>query len=113
MDLLCEDFVKDILPAVRALLTKDLLEKYDLTQNQAAKKLDMTQPAISQYKNKLRGKKAKRLESSEKISGMINNLAERIANDQIDMDNFDEELCDICEKAKEESLLPDSTCKGS
>lgn len=100
MEIFCETFVKDILPSVRALLARDLLEKHKLTQREAARRLDMTQPAISQYKNKLRGIKAKKLESSKVISNRINDLSEQIAEQEIDENEFEEKLCEICKEAK-------------
>lgn len=113
MKIPCESFVKEILPAVRALLARDLLEKHNLTQREAARRLDMTQPAISQYKNRLRGRNAKKLESSKSISNKINDLGERIAKQDIQEEGFKSELCEICKKAREESILPDNVSSKS
>lgn len=113
MKIQCESFVKDILPGVRALLARDLLEKHGLTQKEAARRLEMTQPAISQYKNKLRGRKVKELEASPSISNRIDDLAEGIAREEIDGEKYDSEICEICKQAKRESLLPEeASCKS-
>lgn len=113
MKLACEYFVKNILPAVRALLARDLLEKYNLTQRETARRLEMTQPAISQYKNKLRGKKVKQLESCKKISEKIDELAEGIARQKMDKEEYDSEICKICKEARKESLIPGKTKRDS
>lgn len=105
MKLLCESFVKEVLPAVRSLVAKDLLEKHGLTQKEAARRLEMTQPAISQYKNRLRGRKVKRLEDSKTISNKIKVLAEQVAREEVEKKEYDERLCEICREAREESLL--------
>ena len=46
--------VQEVLPSVRALMARKLLE-HGFSQKQAAEKLGLTQPAISQYKRNLWG----------------------------------------------------------
>ena len=43
-----------IIPFLRTIVAKRLIEKYDLTQQQAATKLGITQATISNYKNRSR-----------------------------------------------------------
>lgn len=105
MKLACEVFVNDLLPAVRALLARDLVEEYGLTQREAARRLDMTQPAISQYKNELRGRQIKKLENSKSVSDKIERLVEDVAEQKIDMEEYDKRFCEICKAAKEDSIL--------
>ncbi len=105
MKLPCEVFVRDVLPAVRAMVARDLVEKHDLTQREAARRLDMTQPAISQYKNKLRGREVKELEDSNAVSSRINELVSDIAGQKIDIEEYDERFCEICRAAKEDSIF--------
>ena len=62
MKLYCEVVVGEILPALRALITYDLIQNSGMTQAQIAKKLGLTQPAISQYGKYLRGEKVKELQ---------------------------------------------------
>ncbi len=105
MKLSCEIFVKDLLPAVRAVIARDLVEEHGLTQREAARRLDMTQPAISQYKNKLRGRQIKKLENSRKVSQKIENLVDDVAKQRIDMENYGKRFCEICQVAKDDSIL--------
>jgi predicted transcriptional regulator len=51
----CEIIVWHILPAIRRELTKIMIEKHGLTQKEAAKKMGLTEAAISRY---LTGKRA-------------------------------------------------------
>lgn len=53
----CEIVVKQVLPAFRALVAKDLIGKYRFSQVAAAKELGTTQAAISQYLCSKRGEK--------------------------------------------------------
>ncbi len=78
MKLYCEVVAKDILPSIRALLAKSLVEKHKLTQQEAAKKLGLTQGAISQYNRYLRGNRAKQIEKRESICKEIDGLAGKL-----------------------------------
>ena len=46
---------KSVIPAIRALIVKRLVEEYDMTQQEAAKLLGVTQPAVSKYLHQKRG----------------------------------------------------------
>ena len=76
----CEIIVAKILPAMRAIITKELMQTYGLNQTEAAKKLGITQPAISQYNRELRGYNVKLLQSNKKVIGEIKELAAAIAS---------------------------------
>jgi len=93
----CEIVVKYILPGIRAIIAKDLIEIYKLTQKEAAKRLGMTQPAISQYKKHLRGRRASILENDKEISEKISSLSKSLAERAVDTRKLKKEFCDICE----------------
>ncbi len=57
----CEFYVKVILPALRALIAKELVEKYSMSQMEAANVLGITQASINYY---LHGKRCKKLVES-------------------------------------------------
>lgn len=63
-----------LIPAIRKSLAKDLI-KEGLSQREAAKKLGVTEAAISQY---LKGKRAENIRFGEKIELEIKNSAEKI-----------------------------------
>ena len=44
------------MPTIRAMVVKDLIKRYKLSQVNVARKLGITQPAVSQYVSALRGK---------------------------------------------------------
>ncbi|ADI32038.1 transcriptional regulator [Staphylothermus hellenicus] len=73
---LCEAVSKNILPAIRAVLAKILVEEYGYTQIEASKMLGVSQPAISNYLLSKRGKRGvQALMSDEKIMGIIRRMA--------------------------------------
>jgi len=46
---------KSVIPALRALIVKRLVEEHGMTQQEAAKRLGVTQPAVSKYLHHKRG----------------------------------------------------------
>jgi len=84
----CETVAQVVLPTIRALVAKELIEKYKFTQQDAAAKLGLTQSAISQYLRNLRGSKIKILEKDKKISKEIEIFASRIASGEVDSSNI-------------------------
>ena len=50
----CEVIVGTILPAVRSIMTKELLIGYKMTQQEAANLLGITQAAVSHYNRESR-----------------------------------------------------------
>ncbi len=57
MKMPCELVVKYILPALRALIAKELIEKYGYSQLKVARMLSTSQSSISYYLNSKRGNK--------------------------------------------------------
>jgi len=51
----CEVAVKSVVPAVKALMTKELVEKYGLKQDRVAEILGISQSAVSKYTRQVRG----------------------------------------------------------
>jgi uncharacterized protein len=83
MKLYCEVIVGDILPSLRALITKELVQNFGLTQTQAAQKLGLTQPAVSQYKKYLRGGKIKQLQKNKNLMIIVKKFSKKIATEKI------------------------------
>ena len=100
----CEVMVSEVLPGVRAMVARKLVEDHGFSQKIAAEKLGTTQPAISQYKRELRGHRIKILKSNQKLLGMINSLAKRTASGEIDKDHVSLEFCVICKYMKSSGL---------
>lgn len=93
MKIFCETVFSDMLPAVRAIVTNELIQTYGLTQNQVAQKLGITQPAVSQYLNGLRGKRVKLILSNEKTMEFIKKLSSEIVSGST---KLHENVCEIC-----------------
>ncbi len=70
---------KSVIPAIRALIVKRLVEEHGMTQQEAAKSLGVTQPAVSKYLHQKRGA-AIRLNGIKKIDEATDEIAEMVSS---------------------------------
>ena len=101
----CEVIVTTILPAIRSLITRELLSSYHLTQKEAADLLGLTQPAISQYYRESRGFKVKILEKQPEIMKMIDALTKEIAAEKLKAKEIQSRFCSICKNVRKSKVI--------
>ena len=98
MSITCEKVARHILPIYRSFVAKELINKYNLTQSEAAKKLGTTQAAISQYINSKRGVKS--VINYDEIEPLIQKaaakVAKHIATVQVTPEEFSATFCELC-----------------
>ena len=94
----CETMGKYVLPVFRSLVARELINTYNLTQVETAKKLGTTQAAISQYINSKRAFKG--VEQIDKLLPQIHDMArktaKRLANDELTPDDVFVDFCKLC-----------------
>jgi hypothetical protein len=100
----CEVAVKCVLPAVRAMMAKQLMTKHGLNQEQAAKLLRVSQPAISLYNRRKRGK-AIDLGKDAEITKLVENLAASLVESKMTHKEFIPRFCEICRTIRAKGLL--------
>jgi len=104
----CELIVRHILPPLRSLIAKELIEKYEFSQVEAAKKLGTTQAAISQYLSSKRGEKnIRKLESIPAIKTTVSRIAKGIATEEMSTTETVACFCSLCNQLLSERLLCD------
>ena len=86
------------------MIAKRLVKDYGLKQVEAAKLLGVSQPAISLYSRKLRGR-AIDLEGEKDISTMVDEIASSLANKQISYKDFIIRFCDVCKAVRRKGLM--------
>jgi predicted transcriptional regulator len=97
----CEIVARDILPAIRSLVAKELIERYGFTQMTAARKLGITQAAISYYRDAKRGcRHLKQLEANPAIEESIDRIAEGIAKGILSQEEVVLKFCELCESLR-------------
>ena len=102
---ICEIVVQDVLPAIRALVAKELMDKYKMTQTDVAERLGVTQAAVSQYIRHLRGYKVKAMVKDSVVMKEIETLAKLLAKDNIGAIASMQEVCTICRLIRNKKLL--------
>ena len=104
----CELVTKYVLPAVRSLIARELVDRYGFSQVAAAKMLGITQATISHYLYSKRGEKyLEKMSSNEDIMRMAKELADGIANKSISDVELMTRICDICLSIRSKRLLCD------
>ncbi|MCD6590942.1 MAG: hypothetical protein J7K72_03130 [Candidatus Aenigmarchaeota archaeon] len=105
MKTLCEYMTNNLLPGFRALVAKKLMDEYNLTQTQVAKLLNTTQPAVSQYRRELRGKRFPLLLQNSTILKMIDETVKKIMNGDVLPEHTGLEFCRVCKFIRENNLI--------
>lgn len=98
MDPQCEVIGKYVLPIFRSILAKELVQKYNLSQTETAKKLGTTQAAVSQYLSSKRAYKG--IEHVEEfmpqIQKMAKETAQKLVNNEISAGDITSNFCQLC-----------------
>ncbi len=89
----CEYVGKTYLPQLRARIVRNLVEKYNWSINEAAKKLEISVTAASKYKRIIEEESSVSIDLLERLS---DTLAEGIANNKLSPDAFVEQVCSHC-----------------
>lgn len=102
----CEIVVRKILPAIRTLLVKDLIERHNFSQKEVAEKLGVTQAAVSQYLSSIRGDKElqDKIQDSKEFEE-IKGLSDKISDERASKAQSIKDFCDICYLMRREGTL--------
>lgn len=101
----CKIATTSILPAIRSIITKELTDTYNLTQEEIAELLGLTQPAVSQYKKEARGVKVRLLEKNQDVMKLIEELTSDIMNENVDKKMIATQVCNICKRIIKTGIL--------
>ena len=111
MILPCEVAVKSVVPAVKAILAKKLVEEQGLKQGQVAEILGISQSAVSKYSRNIRGYAVK-LDSIEDIYPLLNEMAALVMRRTFKRACFVELFCETCMAIRRERVMC-SLCQRS
>ncbi len=90
----CEVASKSVVPALRAMVARQLIEQYGMKQEQVATRLGVTQAAVSKYRHQVRGE-AIQLESAPEVQSMSNDIASMLSQNP-DPIAVSQKLCQAC-----------------
>jgi predicted transcriptional regulator len=102
----CIIVVRYVLPALRVLIARELVEKHGLSRVRAAEKMELTPAAITQYLKKIRGETAVQLvESSDEVVKIVSEMASDLANGEASVYDVLQNICKICQIMRSKGLL--------
>ncbi len=102
----CMVVVQNVLPAVRLLIMKDLIEKHNMRKIDVSRKMELTPAAITQYlKGKRGGAAIDDISQSKKTMKIITEIAETLARNDTPMDSIIEKLCIACNTIRSEGKI--------
>jgi hypothetical protein len=87
---------KSALPAFRAMVSKRLTENYNMTQQEVASRLGVTQASVSNYARKARGMMLN-LEVDKNIASAADQVAEQLASDKPDQRETLRLMTEVCD----------------
>jgi predicted transcriptional regulator len=104
METPCQKIVWDLVPAIRAGLAIELVNKGQ-SQATSAKLLGIAPSAVSQY---ISGKRGYRIEFQGETKGLIEKLAQDLIDNKVD--DFVVRMCKICASARGIESSCNSSC---
>ena len=90
----CEIASKSVIPALRAMVARELIEEYGLKQEQVAVRLGVTQAAVSKYRHQVRGE-AVQLDSAPEVQTISKAIASMLSQSP-DPIAVSQKLCQAC-----------------
>lgn len=103
MKLPCEMIVSHVLPVARGSISRDLVDRYGMTQVQVAKLFGVTSAAVSQYLKGIRGGDhiINRSAYKDDFHAVIRKISDMIVSGE----DVSECLCMVCSFTKNSGLL--------
>lgn len=106
----CEVATKRVIPTIRAILVRELVEHHKMSQVEVAKKLGITQPAVSQYLSMVRGA-GHYIKSKSLLIKEVQKFAEEIAQGKLNDDQLVQKYCSLCARwGKKNGLTKNVAC---
>jgi len=96
MSVLCEVMVKQIIPAVRVDVTKQLYSRYHFNQEYIAEKLGITQAAVSKYLSGKYTQEIKKLERDKIVKNISDDVIKAIIKKTFNKSSFEKTVCKYC-----------------
>jgi predicted transcriptional regulator len=100
----CEVAVKSVVPAVKALVATQLVEKHGLKQDEVADILGISQSAVSRYMRKNRGHVIS-VRDVDDIKPLINKMTTLILAGEYERQEFLVFFCQTCVIVRKNSLM--------
>ena len=100
----CEVGVKTILPAVKAIMARTIVEKHGLKEKETANILGLSQSAVSRYMNRGRGNLIE-IENSIEVSTLIDQMVTFLVKEPHKKREIMDLFCQTCKTVREQGLM--------
>jgi hypothetical protein len=100
----CEIAVKSVIPAIKALIAKQLVEKHDLKQEKVAEILGISQSAVSKYTRKVRGYAIK-IDDIEEIEPLVEKMVSLLEEGNYQRREFLKTFCQTCMTIRKTGIM--------
>lgn len=100
----CEVAVKSVVPAVKALLTKELVENHGLKQDEVAEILGISQSAVSKYTRRVRGYVVK-IDNIEEIQPLVSRMISILTSKRCQRLEFLKFFCQTCAMIRKTGVM--------
>ncbi|MGD0070615.1 MAG: helix-turn-helix domain-containing protein [Candidatus Bathyarchaeia archaeon] len=104
MILPCEVGVKTVLPAVKAIMARSIVEKHGLNEKQTAELLGLSQSAVSRYVNKERGNLLT-VENATEVLALIDQMVTSLIKEPNNKTEILKLFCQTCKAIREKGLM--------
>src|SRR6059036_3652913 len=104
----CEVAAKSVIPALRAMIARELIEDYGMKQELVAQRLGITQAAVSKYRHQVRGE-AVDLEAAAEVRQMSKDIASTLVDNPSPLD-VSRRFCQACTDIRALGLMCE-TCR--
>ena len=96
--------VKTVLPAVKAIMARQIIEKHGLNEQQTAELLGLSQSAVSRYVGRERGNLLE-IEGSTEILALISQMVTSIIKEPENKTEILNLFCQTCTAIREKGLM--------
>jgi predicted transcriptional regulator len=98
--------VQYVLPAIRVVIMKDLIEKHNARKIDASTKMELTPAAITQYIKGERGAAfVDEIMKSKKTMKILSDLAEALMKDNVPAETIIDKMCKACITIRSEGII--------
>lgn len=95
-----------VLPAVRVIVARNLIEVHEMKPATVASRMGLTPAAVTQYVSGVRGGRlVDALQRSERIKQVLNEITSELLKTKLDPYAIMPVVCELCKIAREERLL--------
>ncbi len=105
MILPCEVGVKTVLPAVKAIMARSIVEKHGYNEKQTADLLGLSQSAVSRYVGRERGHNLVAIENTADVLALIDEMVVSLIKEPQNKAKVLELFCKTCTTIREKGLM--------